>query len=56
MSTADWLAARARSYHRDAQALAEFGAANVGGMTGDQWRAVYLAVSAELNKCAKEAE
>lgn len=49
---AAWLAARARSYHRDARALESM--SEVDGMTGEQWSAVYLAVAAELNKCAKE--
>lgn len=54
--SAKWLVAKAASYHRDARTLAEFGTKSVGGMTGDQWCAVYRAVASELNKCAKEIE
>jgi hypothetical protein len=48
----EWLAAKARSYHQDARRLERGG--DIAGLTGEQWAAVYYAVSAELNKCAKE--
>lgn len=55
MTSAGWLEAKAREYHRSAANLERLGGVTA-GIADEQWAIIYRAISAELYKCAREAE